>query len=76
MKNTKLTKDMKHNIAYAMYNVYLSKKNIGWWTEFIPEIESCCPVITQVLHWNNIKIQHNITDSAWFRNYVLSGKYR
>ena len=30
MKNTKLTKDMKHNIAYAMYNVYRSKKNIGW----------------------------------------------
>ena len=31
MKNTKLTKDMKHNIAHAMYNVYHNKKvwNIG-----------------------------------------------
>lgn len=75
MKNTTLTKDMKHNIAYAMYNLYHSK-NLSYWSEFIPEIQSYCPVVTQVLHWNINKISSNITDSKWFRSYVLTGKYR
>ena len=75
MKNTKLTKDMKHNIAYAMYNVYHSNKNMGYWWEFIPEIQSCFPIVTQVLHWGNNKIENNITDTRWFRNYVLSQRY-
>ena len=45
MKNTKLTKDMKHDIAYTMYNVYHSKK-MEYWREFMPEIKHWCPVVT------------------------------
>ena len=45
MKNTKLTKDMKYEIAYAMYNVYHSK-SISYWSEFISEIQSYCPMVT------------------------------
>ena len=75
MKNTKLTKDMKHEIARAMYNVYHSQPMEFWW-EFVQEIMVGCPVVTQVLHWNDNKISINITDSKWFRNYVLREEYR
>lgn len=75
MKNTTLTKDMKYNIARAMYNVYQNKTMEYWW-EFVQEIKVGCPVVTQVLHWNINKISSNITDSKWFRSYVLTGKYR
>lgn len=34
MKNTKLTKDMKHNIARAMYDVYHNKTMEYWWESF------------------------------------------
>lgn len=74
MKNTKLTKDMKHNIAHAMYDVYHSK-TINYWHEFIPVIQSCCPVVTQALHWNVNQIENNITDFTWFRHYVLAHRY-
>lgn len=75
MKNTKLTKDMKHNIARAMYDVYHNKTMEYWW-EFVQEIKVGCPVVTQVLHWSDNKISINITDSKWFRNYILRGEYR
>lgn len=75
MKNTKLTKDTKHNIARAMYDVY-HDKNMDYWHEFIPVIQSCCHVVTQVLHWSNNQIEHNITDSNWFRHYILTREYR
>ena len=39
MKNTKLTKDMKHNIARAMYDVYHNKTMEYWW-EFVQEIKA------------------------------------
>lgn len=74
MKNTKLTKDMKHNIAHAMYNVYQNKIMEYWW-EFVQEIKVGCPVVTQVLHWSDNKISINITSSKWFRNYVLREEY-
>lgn len=76
MKNTTLTKDMKHNIAHAMYNVYHNKKSMEYWREFVQEIQVGCPVVTQVLHWNINKISSNITDAKWFRNYILTGEYR
>ena len=75
MKNTKLTKDMKHEIAREMYNVYHNQHMAFWW-EFVQEIKVGCPVVTQVLHWSDNKISINITDSKWFRNYVLMGRYR
>lgn len=75
MKNIKLTKDMKHEIAYAMYNVYHSKR-VNYWYEFIPEIKSYCPIVTQVLHWNYNQIKNNITDSDWFKHYILTKEYR
>lgn len=75
MKNTKLTKDMKHEIARTMYNVYHNQHMAFWW-EFIQEIKVGCPVVTQVLHWSDNKISIYITDSEWFRNYVLMGEYR
>lgn len=75
MKNTKLTKDMKYEIAYAMYNLYHSK-NLNYWNEFVSEIQSYCPMVTQVLHWSRNQIESNITDSDWFRYYVLTKEYR
>ena len=75
MKNTKLTKDMKHEIAYAMYNVYHSKR-VNYWYEFIPEIKSYCPMVTQVLYWSYNQIKNNITDSDWFKHYILTKEYR
>lgn len=75
MKNTKLTKDMKHEIARAMYNVYHNQPMKYWW-EFIREIKVGCPVVTQALHWSYNQILINITDSEWFRNYIITGKYR
>lgn len=75
MKNTKLTKDMKHEIARAMYNMYHNQPMKYWW-EFVHEIKVGCPVVTQVLHWSDNKISINITDSKWFRNYVLREEYR
>ena len=75
MKNTKLTKDMKHEIARAMYNVYHNQPMEYWW-EFVHEIKVGCPVVTQVLHWSDNKISINITDSKCFRHYVLIGEYR
>lgn len=75
MKNTKLTKNMKHAIARKMYNVYHNQPMEFWW-EFVQEIKVGCPVVTQVLHWSDNKISINITDSKWFRNYVLIGEYR
>lgn len=75
MKNIKLTKDMKHEIAYAMYNVYHSKR-VNYWCEFIPEIKSYCPMVTQVLHWSYNQIKSNITDSDWFKHYILTKEYR
>lgn len=75
MKNTKLTKDMKHNIAREMYNVYHNQPMEYWW-EFVHEIKVGCPVVTQVLHWSDNKISINITASKWFRNYILMGEYR
>lgn len=74
MKNTKLTKNMKHDIAHKMYDVYQSKTIIRW-REFIPEIQSYCPMVTQVLHYGYNQIENNITDSNWFRCYVTTGKY-
>lgn len=75
MKNTKLTKDMKHEIARKMYNVYHNQPIKFWW-EFVREIKVGCPVVTQVLHWSYNQISINITDSEWFRNYIITGKYR
>ena len=75
MKNTKLTKDMKYESAYAMYNVYHSK-SISYWSEFISEIQSYCPMVTQVLHWSRNQIESNITDSDWFKHYILTKEYR
>lgn len=74
MKNNKLTKDMKHDIAYTMYNVYHSKK-MEYWREFMPEIKHWCPVVTQMLHWSENQILSNIIDSHWFRHYVLHRTY-
>lgn len=75
MKNTKLTKNMKNDIAYAMYQIYRSKKMEYWW-EFIPDIQSCCPVVTELLHWNADKIESHIVNSRWFRSYIRIQKFR
>lgn len=75
MKNTKLTKNMKHAIARTMYNVYHNQHMEFWW-EFVQEIKVGCPVVTQVLHWSDNKISINIIDSKWFRNYIFTGQYR
>lgn len=75
MKNTKLTKDMKHEIARAMYNVHHNQP-MKYWREFVQEIKVGCPVVTQVLHWSRNQIESNITDSKWFRNYILREEYR
>lgn len=74
MKNTKLTKNMKHDIAHKMYDVHHSKA-ITMWREFIPEIQSYCPMVTQVLHYGYNQIENNITDYNWFRDYITTGKY-
>lgn len=75
MKNTKLTKDMKHNIAYAMYQMYQRKEMECWW-EFIPEVQACCHVVTEILHWDADKIESHIVNSRWFRTYIRIQKFR
>lgn len=75
MKNTKLTKNMKHDIARKMYDVYRNKKNMEYWWEFVPEIQSYCPMVTQVLHYDCNQIENNIVYSQWFRHYVTRHIY-
>lgn len=74
MKNTKLTKHMKHNIAKDMRFVY-HDKNLTYWYEFASWIAYYHPSLTHVLHWDTTDIQVKITDTRWFRNYVLTERY-
>lgn len=74
MKNTTLTKNMKHDIAHRMYDVYHSQAITEWW-EFIQAIQIHCPMVTQVLHWGHNQIKNNIVCSQWFRHYVTRHIY-
>ena len=69
MKNTKLTKHLKRNIAKNMYSVY-HYKDLTWWNEFISEIKFYYPFVTKILKWNDMDIETEIIDMSWFRNYI------
>lgn len=69
MKNTKLTKHLKRNIAKSMYDTYRCK-DLTYWNEFISEIKFYHPFVTETLHWENWQIESNIIDKNWFRSYI------
>lgn len=74
MKNTKLTKHIKYNIAESMYYIRW-QKNLSWWDEFISQIKLYHPFITETLHWNDADIEEKIIDKRWFRHYIRSQRY-
>lgn len=69
MKNTKLTKHIKYNIAQSMYDTHI-QKNLAWWSEFVPEIQFYHPFITKTLNWDETDIEQNIVYQNWFQNYI------
>lgn len=74
MKNTNLTKQMKHNIVKDMRFVY-HDRTITYWYEFALWIAYYHPYLIHILHWDTTNIQVKITDTNWFRNYVLTERY-
>lgn len=74
MKNTKLTKHIKYNIAKSMYDTHV-QKNLAWWSEFVPEIKLYHPFITKTLNWDDADIEEKIIDTRWFRHYIRSQRY-